>query len=80
MINTFGPAFLLLLSVVCWFFVFNKPARYKYLGARWEHDGMSEEEKEINDAARYVCVLVLALTCTVAFLSFSIAAIVGLFR
>ena len=80
MSKTYSLALLLLLSVACWFFVFNKPARYKYLRHRYERDKMTEDEREMNDAARYAFVLVLALTFTVAFLSFSMAAFIGLIR
>ena len=80
MITPVGLAMLALLGAACWFFVFNKHARCKYLRARGQRDGMTEEEKEMNDAPRYVLTLVLALTCTVAFIAFSVAAVVRLFR
>ena len=69
---------LLLISIVCWFLVFNKSARYKVQRGAWRLYGLeSQEQREVYDALYSAGLLVGALVFTIIFFASLVAAIAG---
>jgi hypothetical protein len=66
---------LLALNALCWFFVFNEPARKNFLKAKWRLGRWSKERKEMDEGMMLASLVISGCALTIFTLCLIVAAI-----